>query len=620
MTRYELSRRRFLHSAAGIAALGAVGGLVRTQSAYAASPTLSADGLSARSMAMHIHASFSEGAASMEAHLQQAQQTGIDVIWWTEHDQRMSAHDYRQVVHFDGLTEWENGKKWTWKPGSSGSFSSSGGGIVATPVSPNDTGAAALEIHGTSAGSALATRSYDAVVQNALFRTSLDGQTIEIDVFPTSVGSNAYLAIVLTTSHRPAREGLPAGRYRLSYRVGGTGAPGSRTRSGTTGVVTLAAPLNQWTTLRLNPAEDMAAIWPWLDGRDAGLYGLCLQAVSRRKVLAAGVFDFLRFTRARSSGDLPLATQAELMGLYAPQFPAVTQHPGLELSGAPTHVGWYGGALTLPDYASRSWTASALVQLVHDSGGIASYNHPFGSGGHPPLPEAEQEEKRATVAANLLSTRASGADILEVGYRDRNGVDLSRHAAVWDSCSRNAIFLTGTGVSDDHAGINWLGQKLNFVTWAWAADSSQEALVDALRAGRSYFGDPAKFRGTLDLLVDGVAPMGSVTVSDALQRSLRVIAGGVPEGGSVDVVTGIADLAGPTVTDPGTATVQTIPAAAFSIGFVEVPVDTSAPAFARVVVRNTAGVVVALSNPVWMLRDLPPDGIPTPRQVGSSAS
>ncbi len=114
--------------------------------------------------------------------------------------------------------------------------------------------------------------------------------------------------------------------------------------------------------------------------------------------------------------------------------------------------------------------------------------------------------------------------------------------------------------------------------------------------------------------------MGSVTVSGALRRTLRVIAGGVPEGGSVDVVTGIADLAGPTVTDPGTATVQTVPAAAFSIGFVEVSVDTSAPAFARVVVRNTAGVVVALSNPVWMLRDLPPDGIPTPRQVGSSAS
>ena len=45
-------------------------------------------------MAMHVHASFSEGSASMQAHLAEAERTGVDVIWWTEHDHRMVARRF----------------------------------------------------------------------------------------------------------------------------------------------------------------------------------------------------------------------------------------------------------------------------------------------------------------------------------------------------------------------------------------------------------------------------------------------------------------------------------------------------------------------------------------------
>jgi hypothetical protein len=50
------------------------------------------------SMAMHIHGSFSEGIASMDAHLEQARRNGVDVIWWTDHDFRREAHGYRQAI------------------------------------------------------------------------------------------------------------------------------------------------------------------------------------------------------------------------------------------------------------------------------------------------------------------------------------------------------------------------------------------------------------------------------------------------------------------------------------------------------------------------------------------
>jgi len=58
-------------------------------------------------MAMHVHSSFSEGNASMLAQAYQAQLNDVDVLWWTDHDWRMTGHGYRQVVHFSGLTESE---------------------------------------------------------------------------------------------------------------------------------------------------------------------------------------------------------------------------------------------------------------------------------------------------------------------------------------------------------------------------------------------------------------------------------------------------------------------------------------------------------------------------------
>jgi hypothetical protein len=33
-------------------------------------------------------------------------------------------------------------------------------------------------------------------------------------------------------------------------------------------------------------------------------------------------------------------------------------------------------------------------------------------------------------------------------------VDVNHHIALWDVLSRNAVFLTGNWVSDDHVGTN----------------------------------------------------------------------------------------------------------------------------------------------------------------------
>ena len=82
-----ISRRRALGLGAAIAAGTATAGLGRPLRVSAAAEPAAAR-LAPVSMAMHLHACFSEGTASMDTHLDQARRTGVDVVWWTEHDFR----------------------------------------------------------------------------------------------------------------------------------------------------------------------------------------------------------------------------------------------------------------------------------------------------------------------------------------------------------------------------------------------------------------------------------------------------------------------------------------------------------------------------------------------------
>ena len=175
-------------------------------------------------MAMHVHASFSEKFGSMNAHLSEATRHGVDVIWWTEHDTKMNGVTDKHVVHFTSLTnETGDGTPWRWQQRRTGSLTSaSTGGIVSTPASPSDPVAGgSLHVTAQSTGAAKASLSYEPSPDYPSWRTNLADQTISIEVLPTSVGGNAYLELFIGSSHHPAAGGRPAGRYSLSYRIGG---------------------------------------------------------------------------------------------------------------------------------------------------------------------------------------------------------------------------------------------------------------------------------------------------------------------------------------------------------------------------------------------------------------
>src|SRR5262245_21739421 len=107
-----VTRRQVLHGAASAAVVAGVGGAVAPRVVHAAQ---AARGEIPILMAMHIHASFSEGIGSMQAHLAEAERIGVDVIWWTEHDHRMVARGYLTDVHFSGPVEYTDGVRLTWQ-------------------------------------------------------------------------------------------------------------------------------------------------------------------------------------------------------------------------------------------------------------------------------------------------------------------------------------------------------------------------------------------------------------------------------------------------------------------------------------------------------------------------
>jgi hypothetical protein len=616
--REPVTRRRFLAGTTAAVAAGLAGAVWRPDRLLRRGGGTEA--ARAYCMAMHVHACFSEGSGSMEAQLVQAVEAGVDVLWWTEHDQRMNAHGYRQWVHFDGLTEREDDRVWTWRPVTAGKPSRTRAEFGGAEASPRDAGGRSLLLAAESTGS-YARHALRSKADQDLIRTSLDGQSIEIDLRPVSVSDTAFVSVDLVTSYRPARNGRPAGTYTLSYRVGGGRTPGSMVAREDMGIITLDVPTGEWTRVTLAPAQDLGALWPGVDGRDAGLFEVRLTATTMSGGEASAYFDGLHFGRTRNGGQTPLSTQRELTRLYEPQFPTVRQIQSLELSMTTPHLGWYGGRLKLPDHPDSRTTATgdpadaeAAVRMVHGAGGVASYNHMFGTS-KDPVSEAAQEKARRAKAAELVANRAVGCDLVEVGYRVRGGCTLERHVSVWDTCSRNAVFLTGTGVSDDHNGEAWLEQELNFVTWVWAASNEVDDLVEALRRGRAYFGDPARFRGRLDLLVDEAVPMGAVSVSDRDERRLGIRLDALPDGGTVEIVRGDVDLAGPRQVDPVLSSATLDQSDFDEAGVASVPVDTTASRFVRVVVKARDGLPVAFSNPVWLLRSEPRQGIPAARRV-----
>jgi hypothetical protein len=350
---------------------------------------------------------------------------------------------------------------------------------------------------------------------------------------------------------------------------------------------------------------------------DNAIHNLSLVATSPSAGSVADLSVTLNIQRSANNETSIIAAQQAIMDAYGPRYPSLTTWPSVEISRVNPHVIPFGVAPFWPaqkpisDATASTWYPQMIAD-VHAKGGIVSWNHPFGATAGPMLTQANQDAKRRSVFATMLANGRYGTDLLEVGYQLRGQVNALSHLALWDTFSRYGIFITGTGVNDNHDGQNWAAQKNGFATGIWAASTTQSDVVAALLAGRAFTYHLSRWPGAaLDMVADTALPMGCVVVDGKASHTLTIQALALPGGSKLDVIAGPVDSAG---SDPGTTTLKTFSAAALGAGgLATLTVDTTTSCFVRTQVRDSSGLVIGIGQPIWFLTAPPPAGIPAAR-------
>lgn len=579
-----LRRRTVLRSAAGgVATLGTLG----LPSAATADP-LRGSSSGPVSMAMHLHSSFSEGVASMHAHLEQAKRVGVDVLWWTDHDFRVTAMGYRQAIRFDGPDERENNANLHWQVATAQGVAGHGHDFVTYPRSPDEDGRA-LQLHATAqGGEAWGHYLLYANAWNDHYSTSYADTTLQLDVLVQAGGPDAEAVVRIGSSFRPASGGRPAGRYRLEYRIGGGPAARWTEDGGLLGVVRVPAAAQRWERVTLRPASDHAALWPDTVAGDASLRELYVGARSRRGATARVVLDRLRFERTRRTPADATALVDSIVAEYRERYRWLKQYPAAEISLV-NHLNAFGGERVLPNYGTSLHKDTSLqaqremVRWLHDRGAVVSINHPGGQGD--------------ALARKLVTHNGVGADVIEIG----TGGSLPRLTWHYDVAARNAVFLTASGVTDDHMGYDWLSPKRQrWVTSVWAGGREADELAGAVARGRAWFWDPLHWKGELDLRVNGKAPMGGVLFTSDDRVDVKVTATRLPSGGSLQFVVGRCDRPGVAALRPAIRS-RRVPPRDIRRGTWRTRVERGNGAYVRATVRAADGKVVGFSNPTWIL-------------------
>ncbi len=588
------------------------------------------DGRPVTLMAMHLHASFSEGKASYLKHFTEAAANQIDIVWFTEHDWRMSAVDYRSEVHFDSLSgDDEEDESWSWVESPDPNLASYLATIVTSPVSPHDpsTTPGALLVSAVSGDGQAASNRVAASTGESRdnYRGNVGGQTITFDVFPTSVGPDAWLEFRLELSDLPRIGDRAAGTYVLSYQL--SRAKASSTAQGQLGIVTIPVRTNEWNTVTVRPEIDIAALWPDLLAQDNATYQLWLGATSSAKgVPSEGVFDYLRFHRSGRDANAPLVLQEHILAHYRPQFPAVTAYGGLEVSFFEDHMTQYGGQFNLAQLsaldtgnvrpAKTSLPTPGLAARIRTNGGFSCLNHPLALAGPSTerLTQLQQDIRRRSATDTLLDAKVYGLDMVEVGYEDRGGMLFDAHFQLACSLWRNSLFVTANGASDDHNATGYSSIVNRFHTGVFPVSNAQDDLLAELGRGHAFVSLLQDGPTVMDLRLDD-NPMGSVSVQPPNQRTVRFLAERLPAGGSMEIVRGTVDDAGTSSLDPELSVVAAQPVRDPSRGELVTPVDASTSAFFLARVKDSDGHVVGFTNPCWALTAPPPGGVPAGRRA-----
>jgi hypothetical protein len=571
-------------------------------------------GEKAYSVQLHVHGSFSEGLGSIDSHSHEATDVGADVVWWSDHDFRITSYghvssfsfdDWREPMPKDGsvLVRRRKQKDRVKELVPDTAHSSGRGGAEIVTTDPRE-GKGSLRVHATGDGEAFAAQRFAVVADRGLFKRPLAAEvTLELSVFPESLGPDARAFVEVAMSEHAPREGLPLEVYRVRYVMGDPSAQPAR--EGTTFVVPVPYHAGAWNDLALPVSRDAVRGFPFLHGEDNSLGTIYVGVEARAGAAAAARFDDLRIAQ-EMSGPQVFARQRALIDAVGKDYPEVRQLQGVEVSWIGRHLNEFSVDTRLVDYDAlakseaesgggrerRDRLTRRIVDEIHGRGGLVSYNHMYGAMMEGSAPRSSREE----VLDDLVAHEVFGADILEVGYRDRGGHPLEDHLWVWDELAQRGLFVVGTGVSDSHGGPGqrWRTDANNFVSWIYARSPDKADLIEGLRAGRVFFGDLVRFDGTVDLTTARGARMGQIVVTDAPHEDVTVRIEGLVARDHVRLVVSGREEGRWRVASSSFAQTRTV------------MLDPTQPTVVRVEVDGRDGTAKVLSNPITFVRQEPP--------------
>ena len=611
--------------------------------------------LGAYSVQLHVHGSFSEGLGSIDSQSAEAVDLGLDALWWSDHDWRLSSYHTLSRFSFEApgeapreapgssagvAVEHDRLGDWTltgarFEPRFAPRFervdkrSTAAGDVQLTDERASD-GAWSYRVTATDPGPEL--REVVARLEAPMpgFGRPLAADlSVSFSLWVDGVGEDGRAWLELRLSEHPRSvelEGtggaLSFAPHFLRYVLGDPAAAPYPDPVDANVLWVPLAPLASgakdeasaggWRRYTVRPGADAAAGFAGSTADDNALTALNLGLAARASATVTAFIDGIEIDAAHR-GEVMFERQAEVIERVAAGYPGLTQLQGVEISYLHPHLNEFSVDTELLDYdalaessgllnAAREVSEDALretfarraVELAHGRGGLISFNHFLGTD-----PEGRRQERpREVVLAELLDHRLYGADLLEVGYRDRGGHPLRNHLWTWDRLALDgALRPVGVGVSDHHGGPERARTMANnFVTWIWAAEPSKRELIEGLRAGRAFFGDPGEFDGTLELRTARGHRMGQIVLSDRNSAELEIAIDGLEATDRVIVVESGELARFLDVEGPAFRSVQSL-ALPPQGGFVRVE------SFAR------DGTALVFSNPIHYVREVPEGGL-----------
>ena len=566
---------------------------------------------------MHVHGSWSEGMQSWQQACASAIAIGVDVLFFTDHNYRArAANNY--ITNLSGKFVAST----TGSPSTHAATLSSAGAMRLMVKAPRNALAAQL----------MTIEQTDNAFNH--FRTGIGGQSMKVTFGNVTMGAKTMFEVVVSLSSRPATSGRPAGQYFLRYRfvAGATKKSYSKASSGLVGIVNLPG-VHSGSVVTLNPETDIAALWPDVHRKDNGFFSVAFAATTAAvknsliDVTLAGV----NFIRTQNDAASVIANQRSIIAAYAAKYPQLLAFLSEEVSADPAlfpHCNVFGAApkfddmvgvtvSNFPDYYS-AYIAAAQAMTAMNTQGFITWNHPFGTSAAGSMPDPVGTRRNLfTAQLNDPIAPFLGAMGLEVGYAARGGMLFQGHLDLWDTFTRNGVWLTGTGANDEHNRANWAGLGNGFLTGVFPAENTEQAISTCLRSGNAFTAHAGKWPGSmLSMEVDGV-PMGGVLIGSASSRTVAISTENLPSGCRVQLIASPVDFTG---VDPKTTVVGEWASTKFGAtgtGTVSAVVAQPGPAFYRPQVVLASGVPIATGNPCILLTGESPRGIPAERLVAA---